>query len=135
MTIGLLLEKAARSLDAAERLLQAGDNDFGASRTYYGYFYIAQALLLSMGLSYGRHGQVIAQYGLHFAKTQRLDPAFHRFLDRAFEIRHTADYETLPIEPDRVEELIREGRRFLAAASEYLKGIHESEAPAVPLAP
>jgi uncharacterized protein (UPF0332 family) len=90
MTIGSLLEKAARSFDAAERLLQAGDNDFGASRTYYGYFYIAQALLLSMGLSYGRHGQVVAQYGLHFAKTQRLAPAFHRLLDRAFEIRHTA---------------------------------------------
>jgi len=69
------------------------------------------------------------------SKTQRLDPAFHRLLDRAFEIRHTADYETLPIEPDRVEELIREGRRFLAAASEYLKGIHESEAPDVPLDP
>lgn len=74
MTIGLLLEKAARSFDAAERLLQAGDNDFGASRTYYGYFYIAQALLLSMGLSYGRHGQVVAQYGLHFAKTNGSTP-------------------------------------------------------------
>ena len=135
MTIGLLLEKAARSLDAAERLLQAGDNDFGASSTFYGYFYMAQALLLAMGLSYGRPGQVVAQYGLPYATTQRLDPAFHRLLDRAFEIRHTADYETLPIEPDRVEELIREGRRFLAAASEYLKGTHESEAPAVPLDP
>ena len=32
-----LLEKAGRSLDAAELLLKQGSPDFAASRTYYGY--------------------------------------------------------------------------------------------------
>lgn len=45
--IEALLEKAGRSLAAARRLLDEGDADFAASRTYYGYFYVAEALLLS----------------------------------------------------------------------------------------
>ncbi len=36
-----LLEKAARALQAAERLLEGGDADFAASRAYYAMFYVA----------------------------------------------------------------------------------------------
>ncbi len=43
-----LLEKAGRSLDAAERLLRDGDNDFALSRAYYAM------------------GSVQAAHGLHF---------------------------------------------------------------------
>lgn len=85
----LLLEKAQRSIDAAERLLKEGDTDFAASRIYYAYFHVAQALLLTRRLQFSRHGQVLAQ--------------------------------TLPINPKVVQELIEEGRRFLAAASRYLE--------------
>jgi uncharacterized protein (UPF0332 family) len=119
------LAKAARSFEMAELQLREGAADFAASRTYYGCFYIAQALLASLDLEFGRHGQVIAQYGLHFAKTRRLDPVFHQLLDETFRLRQMADYAaipTAPIEADRVDELIREGRRFLAAATEYLQG-------------
>lgn len=64
-----LLAKAWRSLEIAESLLEDGHADFAASRAYYGCFYIAEALLLSEGLSYSRHSQVLAQFGRHFAKT------------------------------------------------------------------
>ncbi|MBI3322995.1 MAG: HEPN domain-containing protein [Candidatus Omnitrophica bacterium] len=40
-----LLQKASRSIRAAERLLQEGDVDFAASRAYYALFYLAEALL------------------------------------------------------------------------------------------
>lgn len=56
-----LLTKAERSLAAAERLLADGDLDFAVSRSYYGYFYVAEALLFSEGLEFLRHGQVLAR--------------------------------------------------------------------------
>jgi uncharacterized protein (UPF0332 family) len=86
------LEKAGRSFDVAEATLEQGHADFAISRAYYGCFYIAQAMLLSEGLEYARHGQVVSQFGLHFAKTKKLDPAFHRLLSRAFQLRQGADY-------------------------------------------
>lgn len=36
-----LLEKARRSLKAAQRLFQSGDYDFAISRAYYAMFYSA----------------------------------------------------------------------------------------------
>lgn len=115
-----LLVKAERSFGAAKRLLEAGDTDFAASRAYYGYFYVAEALLLSKGLSFSRHGQVISQYGLHFAKNEVLDPRFHRLMRRAFSLRQLADYSTDPsLEPDTIRALIAEGEVFLHGAREY----------------
>ena len=117
----LLLDKAERSFRAAELLLAEGDADFAVSRSYYGCFYIAQALLLSKGLEFSSHGQVLAQYGLHFSKTRLLDPIYHRLLDRAFEFRQVADYEhAVLIKPSVALELIAGGRDFLAAATRYL---------------
>ena len=119
--VAALLEKAERSFVAARRLLEAGDTDFAASRSYYGYFYIAEALLLSKGLSFSRHGQVISQYGLHFARNQVLDRRFHKLLDDAFAFRQLADYSTDPsLEPDTIRGLIEEGEDFLREAREYL---------------
>jgi uncharacterized protein (UPF0332 family) len=117
-----LLNKAARPFAASEMLLGAGDVDFAASRAYYGYFYVAEALLLHEGLSFSRHGQVIAQYGRIFSKTDRLEPRFHSALVRAFSVRAAADYSTNPgSEASSVEESIREGRAFLDAARSYLR--------------
>src|SRR6185436_141598 len=116
--VRLLLTKAERSFRAAGILLSSGDSDFAASRAYYGLFYTAQALLLTQGLRFSRHGQVIAQYGLHFAKTRRLDPRFHRLLDEAFRIRQSADYTIEVPAPDLVRTTIQEGLHFLDEAFE-----------------
>ncbi|CAA9497085.1 MAG: hypothetical protein AVDCRST_MAG25-3698 [uncultured Rubrobacteraceae bacterium] len=116
-----LLDKAARSFDASEMLLNSGDVDFAASRSYYGYFYVAGALLLHEGHSFSRHGQVIAQYGRIFAKTDRMERRFHRAFMQAFSIRTAADYSTSPgLEAETVGDWTREGRAFQEAALRYL---------------
>lgn len=116
-----LLAKAKRSLDAAELLLEAGNADFAVSRAYYGCFYIAEALLLSEGHRYSRHGQVIAQFGRHFAKEDRIDRRFHKLLDEAFSARQLADYAAeTDMDPQEVRKMIDEGRRFLAVARQHL---------------
>ena len=121
--------------------MEADDADFAASRAYYGYFYVAESLLLSKDLRFSRHSQVIAQYGFHFAKTNLLDPRFHRLFDRAFTLRQLADYSADPdiLESQTVRDLIEGRLEFLAAAKEYLNTkpqgtcCHRPEAGAVPL--
>lgn len=73
-----LLEKAARSIKAAERLLECGDTEFAAGRAYYAMFYVAEALLSERGLRFSKHAGVHSAYGEHFAKTGALDPTYHR---------------------------------------------------------
>lgn len=120
--VDLYLQKAEGGFRSAEILLDAGESDAAASRAYYGYFYTVKALLLDRGAEAASHGQVIAQYGLHFAKSKQLDPRFHRLLMRAFNLRQEADYAVdAPIHPEVIEGLLVEGRRFLAAAYAYLK--------------
>ena len=54
-----LLEKADRSLAAAERLLAEGFPEFAAGRAYYSMCYGTEALLLSRDLSFSKHSAVI----------------------------------------------------------------------------
>lgn len=123
-----LLEKAARSFETAEIIVQSGAPDFASSRAYYGCFYIAEALLLSRGQKLSSHGQVISQYGLIFARTDELDRRFHQLLLRAFKIRQLADYQVeVAVEEDEAVDLIRGGREFLRAASDYLANLPESQ--------
>ncbi|MCA1719079.1 MAG: HEPN domain-containing protein [Actinobacteria bacterium] len=126
--VDALLEKARRSFAAAELLLREGNADFAASRAYYGYFYVAEGLLLSKDLSFSRHTQVVSQYGLRFARTNLLDRRFHRLLVRAFAIRQIADYDAqADPDADEVRLLIEEGKSFLDAAREYLATPRESD--------
>lgn len=121
-----LLKKAERSLQAAEDLLRKGHNDFSASRTYYAYFYTAEALLLSLDLVFSTHAQVMGQYGLHFSKTRILDPVYHRLLVTAFDLRNLSDYQVeVPIEAESVMELIQKGYDFISAATSHLERLAE----------
>lgn len=119
--IQILLRRAKKTFSIAGGLLRDDAPEDAASRVYYAYFFVAQALLLTEGLRFSSHGQILGQYGLRFAQPEKLDRRFHRLLKRAFELRHVADYDVeISIDPDTVAELIEEGKEFLAAATRYL---------------
>ncbi|MDN5696662.1 MAG: HEPN domain-containing protein [Rubrobacter sp.] len=120
--VGQLLDKARRAFDAAGLLLEADHEDFAASQAYYGFFYIAEALLLSKGLRFNRHGQIVGQYGRLFAKTGELDPRYHRLLIETFEVRQTATYDAANDGPteEEVAGYIHEGRAFLEDARSHI---------------
>ena len=124
-----LLRKSERAFAAAWILLEADSLEGASSRAYYAWFYVAEALLLSEGLRFSSHGQVIAQYGLRFAKENVLDRRFHRTLDEAYGLRQYADYATAPdLDRDKISKLLQEGAVFLGAAKDYLdrKGKQET---------
>jgi uncharacterized protein len=78
-----LLSKAYDSVRAAKLLSDAGLYDFAVSHIYYAMFYVfyvAEAFLLGVGLSFSRHVGVIAAFGERFAKTGIVPVEFHRYL-------------------------------------------------------
>ena len=115
-----LLERARMSQKAAANLLRDGFANFAASRAYYSMFYVAQALLLSKGLSFSSHSAVIAAYGKEFAKTKLLNPEFHRLLMDAQDKRNIGDYGMIGgIEDEDAEEILDWSKKFLKAAEKY----------------
>ncbi len=84
-------------------------------------FYVAEALLDKLGLAYSSHKAVIAAYGKHFAKTEKIDPRFHKVLIQAFETRQLGDYLVKSgITLNNVKVLLSEANAFLNVASEWL---------------
>ena len=120
-SIPLLLAKARRNVNAAQRLLNDGDTDIAASRTYYAMYYVAIALLAAEGQAYSKHSAVIGAYGKTFARTGRMDARFHRALIDAFEERSDADYAVSPqFVLERLQAAIDTAREFIEAAQKHL---------------
>ena len=85
-------------------------------------FYVAEALLHEIDLQFNQHGQVIAAYGKHFAKTKELDPKYHRWLRGGFDTRISGDYDVdADISAQIAAEMIDQAREFLEAAQVYLQ--------------
>ena len=118
-----LLDKALDAIEAAELLTNMEKAEIAAGRAYYAMFYIAEALLFNQfDLKLNQHGQVIAAYGKHFAKTKELDPKYHRWLRDGFEKRISGDYGVdSGIGEDIATDMINQARDFLETAQEYLK--------------
>lgn len=90
-----LLDKALESIAAAKILFNEEYYEFCVSRTYYTMFYIAQAFLLELDLSFSKHSAVISGFGKEFVSTNKIDNKFHRYLIDAQNIRNIGDYDTV----------------------------------------
>ena len=116
-----LMEKATRSLVAAELLAKNGDAEFAVGRAYYAMFYAAQALLNEKGLRFRKHGGVHGAFGEHFVKTGLMDQKYHRWLLEAFSKRVTGDYGVdADMSLDDASVLIDQAQELLQAAKEIL---------------
>jgi len=117
-----LLEKASRSVQAAEHLAKDGDAEFAVGRAYYAMFYAAQGLLNEKTLRFRRHAGVHNAFAEQFIKPGLIDKRYHRWLVAAFSKRITGDYG---IESDLTAEdaslLIGQAREFLRAAQQFLE--------------
>jgi len=96
-----LLEEARESIAASSLLLAGGFPGYAASRAYYAMFYIAEAFLEELGMSFSKHSAVIAAFGQHFAQTGRVPVEFHRFLLEAFDLRHNGGSACLSFKQTR----------------------------------
>ena len=116
-----LIKKAETTLKVAEELIRGGHPPDAASKVYYAMFYAAQAALISEGVDVVKHSAVESAFGLHFAKSGKMDSKFHRMLIDARKIREIADYDTREeiIEPVATLK-IEDGKSFLETIKKFL---------------
>ena len=109
-----LLNKAQKSLDASQELMEKGFYDFAISRAYYAMFYVAEALLDQEGLSFSSHAAVIGAFGKHLARTGKVPVELHRQLIDAQSMRTSADYDSfLELSQIDAETVIQQAQGFI----------------------
>jgi uncharacterized protein (UPF0332 family) len=117
-----LMRNAEETLNAAEKLLEAGYLRDAINRAYYAIFYIAEALLNEKDLHYSKHGTVYGAFAQHYIKTKLFDEKYHKLLTGAFRRRMLGDYdEVAQFRSDEVKETITDAWAFLEVAKEHLK--------------
>jgi len=117
-----LIKKAQRFLRTAEITLDDCDYDSCVSRCYYAMFFMAEAMLLSKGISASSHKGVISLFGKHFIKTNILKEELGKALRRAYDLRQKGDYATGFTVSDReAKKSLETAKRFVAEAEKYLK--------------
>lgn len=116
-----LLDKAQRSLQAAQGLLNQQFYDFAVSRAYYAMFYVAEALLDAQELSFSSHAGVISAFGQYLARPGVVPIELHRQLIDAQALRTRADYDVSPnLSQQDAQALITQAENFLTIALQVL---------------
>lgn len=85
------IAKAERFLQSAQRLFELEDYDSCVSRAYYSMFFLAEAALMTRGISPASHRSVISLFGKHLVQTGVFPPELGRALSRAYDARLTSD--------------------------------------------
>lgn len=116
-----LLDKASHSLAAAKILFDDEYYEFCVSRTYYSMFYIAEAFLLDLNLSFSKHSAVISGFGKEFIAANKIDSKFHRYLIDAQNIRNIGDYDMVTeVSKEEAEIELQRAKEFIELAEEKL---------------
>jgi uncharacterized protein (UPF0332 family) len=120
--ISQIIDKAERSLKTAKEIFKSEEYDFAVSRAYYTIFYMAEAVLMTKGLSYSKHSGVIAAFGQQLIKTGVLDKKMHTILKNAFKRRNIGDYEfNITITKEEAERVINDAEEFFQTVRDYLE--------------
>ena len=123
--IAAMMDKAARSIEAARALLKGGNADFSSSRSYYAVFYAIQALLLTKGLVYSKHAGVISGFSEHFIRPGDFPREYAKYISRLFRERHAGDYDFAhAITQEDAAEDLGIAIEMVASIEEYLSERH-----------
>ncbi|HIE29493.1 TPA: HEPN domain-containing protein [Candidatus Poribacteria bacterium] len=85
------IKKAEKFLSTAKHVLSIGDYDSCVSRCYYAMFFMAEAALLTKGLSASSHKGVISLFGKRFVKTEIFERELGKALNDAYDKRLVGD--------------------------------------------
>jgi uncharacterized protein (UPF0332 family) len=107
---------------SAKLLIEDGDYDSSVSRAYYAMFYLAEALLSSIDISFSSHKGVISGFGEQFVKTGIFKKEFSKALTQAFEKRQLAEYDHRSItSKEEAEEIFKKAEGFFTETQKYFE--------------
>lgn len=112
---------AKEKLESARILLDAGKYRDSIGRSYYAIFTAVRAVLANDKVDFSKHSGVIAYFQKEYIKSGKFDVKFSRYLQNAFQIRNSCDYDDFFIaskqdaleQYDRAMEFYEEIRNFL----------------------
>jgi len=126
--VGDLIKKAEKFLDTAKHALDIEDYDSCASRSYYAMFFIAEALLLTKGLSASSHKGVISLFGEHFVKTEVFKRDLGKAFNDAYDKRLVGDYGVgFLVTKEEARDLLEIAQKFIQELKSYLNKWLETE--------
>ena len=115
------LSSAKEKLNSAKVLLEAGLYKDSVGRSYYAIFSAIRAVLAVRQVDFSKHAGVIAYFQKEFIKTEVFDKKYSKYLQQAFQIRNSCDYDDFFIvsKQDAEEQYIR-ATEMLAVIEEYI---------------
>lgn len=115
------LDNAKEKLESAKLLLDGGKYRDSIGRSYYAIFTAVRAVLANDKVDFSKHSGVIAYFQKEYIKTGKFDVKYSRYLQTAFQIRNSCDYDDFFIasKQDAEEQYSR--------AMEFYEEIHKPE--------
>lgn len=115
------MSSAKEKLTSAKLLLEAGMYRDSIGRSYYAIFSAIRAVLAVRRVDFSKHAGVIAYFQKEFIKTDIFDKKYSKYLQQAFQIRNSCDYDDFFIvsKQDAEEQYIR-AAEMLAVIEEYI---------------
>lgn len=122
------LENAEEKLSSAKLLLEAGYYKDSIGRSYYAIFTAVRAVLAKDKIDFSKHAGVIAYFQREYIKTGVFDKQYSKYLQSAFQIRNTCDYDDFFIASKQdAEEQFEKAKQMLLAISTYLNQIEKKD--------
>ena len=115
------MSSAKEKLTSAKLLLEAGMYRDSIGRSYYAIFSAIRAVLAVRQVDFSKHAGVIAYFQKEFIKTEIFDRKYSKYLQQAFQIRNSCDYDDFFIvsKQDAEEQYIR-ATEMLTVIEEYI---------------
>lgn len=115
------LDHAKEKMESAKLLLDAGKYRDSIGRSYYAIFTAVRAVLAYDKVDFSKHSGVIAYFQREYIKTGKFDVKYSRYLQTAFQIRNSCDYDDFFIASKQdAEEQYNRAEEFYYAIQNYL---------------
>ncbi len=116
------LSSAKEKLTSAKLLLEAGLYKDSVGRSYYAIFSAIRAVLAIRQVDFSKHAGVIAYFQKEFIKTEIFDRKYSSYLQQAFQIRNSCDYDDFfIISKQDAEEQYERAAELLTVIEKYIK--------------
>ena len=118
------LDSAVERLKSAKILLDNGQFKDSIGRSYYALFTAVRAVLALEMVDYTKHAGVISHFQKEYIKTGRFDTKYSKYLQRAFQIRNSCDYDDFYlISRQDAEEQYEHAAEMVLAVQQFIESI------------
>lgn len=118
------LENAKEKLESAKLLLDAGHYKDSIGRSYYAIFTAVRAVLAKDKIDFSKHAGVIAYFQKEYIKSGIFDKQYSKYLQGAFQIRNSCDYDDFFIASRQdAEEQYHKAEEMVRVISQYMENV------------